>query len=97
MARVVFSAAALEDLERIVEFLVEAASPDSAVAAIDHIRTAVAILATHPRIGRRTRGTMRELVVSHGTAGYLALYRVSAGGVVRILRIRHQRQAGYRD
>jgi hypothetical protein len=40
----------------------------------------------------------RELVISHGASGYLALYRHDAApGVVRILRLRHQREAGYRD
>ena len=40
----------------------------------------------------------RELVISHGATGYIALYRHDARhDVVRILRIRHQREAGYRD
>jgi plasmid stabilization system protein ParE len=97
MARIVYSAAALDDLERIVDFLAEAVSADAALVAIEQIRTAVAVLAKHPRIGRRTNGTMRELVISHGSSGYLALYRLSRPEVVRILRIRHQRDAGYRD
>lgn len=40
---------------------------------------------------------MRELVISYGASGYVALYRVDSPGLVRILRIRHQREAGYRD
>ena len=41
---------------------------------------------------------MRELVITYGASGYLALYRYdSKPDVVRILRIRHQREAGYRD
>lgn len=97
MARVVYSEAAIEDLERIVEFLLEA-SARSALAAMRQIRTAVGVLAAHPKIGRRVRGQLRELVISHGAAGYLALYRFDPSrDVVRILRVRHQREAGYRD
>jgi hypothetical protein len=37
-------------------------------------------------------------VISWGATGYLALYTFDAGlGVVRILRIRHQREAGYQE
>jgi len=97
VARIIYSAAALEDLERIVDFLQET-STDSALEALAQIRSAIGVLGAHPRIGRRVRGQMRELVISWGAAGYVALYRVDASlGVVRILRIRHQREAGYRD
>jgi hypothetical protein len=41
---------------------------------------------------------LRELVISHGATGYLALYRFDASrNVVAIARLRHQREAGYRD
>lgn len=97
MARIAYSADALRDLERIIEYLLEAA-PDTALDAVARIRSAVLILADHPRIGRRIDGLRRELVISHGASGYLALYRHDAAlDVVRILRLRHQREAGYRD
>ena len=93
-----YSVAALDDLERIVEFLLEKSSPQSTAAALAQIRKAVDVLASHPRIGRRVRAQLRELVISHGAAGYLALYRFDASlDVVAIARIRHQREAGYRD
>ena len=97
MAQVVYAAEALADLERIIEFLLQAA-PESADAALKQIRSAVTILEAHPRIGRGVEKQLRELVISHGASGYLALYRHDAGrDVVRVLRIRHQREAGYRD
>jgi len=41
---------------------------------------------------------MRELVISRGATGYLALYRFDpAVDAVRILRVRHQHEAGYRE
>ena len=97
MAQVIYSAEALGDLERIIEFLLQT-SPETAGAALEQIMSAVSILARHPQIGRRVDAERRELVIAYGATGYLALYRFDAGpDVVRILRIRHQREAGYRD
>ena len=97
MARIIYSDAALGDLERTVDFLSEA-STESALDALAQIRSAVAILGSHPRIGRRAAGHMRELVISYGSTGYVALYRFDLSlALVRILRTRHQREAGYPD
>jgi ParE-like toxin of type II ParDE toxin-antitoxin system len=60
VARVVYSAEALADLERIIEFLLEA-SPQSAAAALAQIRGGSSILGSHPRIGRRVDIRRREL------------------------------------
>jgi len=39
---------------------------------------------------------MRELVISHGRTGYVALYDwLEAVDTVVILALRHQREAGY--
>jgi len=97
VAKVIYSGDALQDFERIVEFLI-ASSPDSAAAAVGRIRQAIEILSDHPVLGRRVDGLRRELVISRGASGYLALYRFDEGrDLVRILRSRHQREAGYRD
>lgn len=81
-----------------MDFLVENSPPQSAAAALAQIRTAIDVLAAHPRVGRRVRAQLRELVISHGAAGYLALYQFDASlDAVAIARIRHQREAGYRD
>ena len=97
MAKVIYSAEALADLERIIEFLLES-SPAAAAAALSQIRSAVTILEAHPRVGRRIDAHRRELVITYGAAGYLALYRHDVPqDVVRVLRIRHQREAGYKD
>ena len=96
---IVFADGALTDLERIFEFNFER-DPASALDHIARIRSAVMILEDHPEIGRRIapRSPLRELIVSHGKSGYLALYEYSkVEHVVRILCVRHQREAGYRD
>ncbi|OGA73257.1 MAG: hypothetical protein A3G27_19330 [Betaproteobacteria bacterium RIFCSPLOWO2_12_FULL_66_14] len=96
MARVIHSAEALADLERIIEHLLEHA-PQAAPGAIKRIRGAIEILEGHPEIGRRVDPDRRELVISRAATGYLALYRYDPEqDLVRVLRIRHQREAGYR-
>lgn len=95
MEQVIYSDEALADFERIIEFLLET-SPESAMQTLVNIRSAVGILEVHPLIGRRIDGHIRELVISQRATGYLALYRFDAAfDVVRVLRIRHQREAGY--
>ncbi|MGH8681427.1 MAG: type II toxin-antitoxin system RelE/ParE family toxin [Burkholderiales bacterium] len=95
---IIFDTEALDDLERIFEFNFER-DPATALEHIDKVRTAVLILDAHPEIGRPlSRGsTLRELIISHGKTGYIALYEYSrVEKLVRIVAIRHQREAGYR-
>ncbi len=95
MATVVYSARALSHLERAFEFLA-GENPDAAVAAAWAIRSGVESLATHPLLGRRVLGDVRELVISFGQTGYIALYRfVVPQDEVRVLAIRHQREIGF--
>jgi len=95
MPRVVFGARALHDLERIAGFRASD-DPGAAEKTIETILGAVAILARHPLIGRPARGTMRELVISSGATGFVALYRHRPVlDRVEILAVRHQREAGF--
>lgn len=65
-------------------------------AAADAIRTAVDSLAAHPLLGRRIHGDIRELAISYGPTGYVALYRfLVPQDEVRVLAIRHQREIGF--
>jgi plasmid stabilization system protein ParE len=96
---ILFSEEALADLEKIFEFNAER---DSAVALneIDKIQSAVTVLEVHPEIGRRVAAgsPLRELVIARGQAGYVALYDYSAAAnLIRVLAIRHQREAGHQD
>lgn len=51
------------------------------------------MLAHHPFIGRRVEREVRELVISFGRTGYVALYRhFPIKNEVRILALRHQRE-----
>ena len=94
---IVFDVEALDDLERIFEFNFER-DPATALDHIDQIQSAVLILNAHPEIGRPAGhgSPLRELIISHGKTGYIALYEYSPGErLVRILAVRHQREAGY--
>jgi plasmid stabilization system protein ParE len=94
VATVVHSSRLLAHLERTFELL----SRDSpaATAAADAVRSAVQNLVAHPLIGRRVHGDIRELVISYGQTGYVALYRfVVPKDEVRMLALRHQREIGF--
>jgi plasmid stabilization system protein ParE len=66
--------------------------------ALDHLEEAFeALRRDNPLAGRRLHGDIRELVISYGPSGYVALYRfVPARQEVRILAIGHQRELHYR-
>lgn len=90
-----YAARALADFERIADFLVEQ-DPGLAALAVARVSEAVSILEEHPLIGRPVEEGLRELVISRGRTGYLALYRfLEAEDVVLVLALRHQREAGY--
>lgn len=95
MAEVVYAAAAFADLERLVSFggrsstIQKPGVPELCMEAIE-------LLARHPELGRRVALGYRELVISRGRTGYLALYSYDPRrDVVCVLRLRHQREAGY--
>jgi plasmid stabilization system protein ParE len=95
VAQVVYSENALANLERVFDFLAEH-DPQAAVGAASVICEAVDTLSNHPLIGRTVAGELRELVISYGKTGYIALYRfVPVLDQVRILAIRHQRELDF--
>jgi plasmid stabilization system protein ParE len=97
VARVVYTRNALANLERAFVFLAEH-DPGAARDAAAAIRNAVDILSDHPLVGRRVEGEIRELVISYGKNGYIALYRfLPEHRLIRILAIRHQRELDYSD
>jgi plasmid stabilization system protein ParE len=99
MATVRLSARAVVHLERIFEFIAARdrdRDRDRALQTVQQIREAVMVLARHPLLGRTAEDGRRELVISHGRAAYLALYRwYPADRMVLVLAVRHAREAGY--
>ena len=95
MTRWLVSVDAAQDLEELVDFL-RTHQADYAVETIDLILNALNILEQHPHIGRLVQNQLRELIISRGKTGYVALYEYDeAADVVLVLVIRHQREAGY--
>ena len=95
VAQVIYSARALDHLERAFEFIAEK-EPRAARAAVQAIESAVSMLQTHPLIGRRVEREVRELVISYGRTGYIALFRVDVvPEQIRVLAVRRQRELDY--
>ena len=101
--RVEFSSAAEADLERLFDFVLncelESASgdldlPERALQAIKH---GVVFLSTSPFACRKVGSSpfVRELVISFGSAGYVALYEIVDERNVIIGAVRHQREDDY--
>ncbi len=96
MARLIYSVQALSDLERLTMFLIDS-EPAAAGDTVELIEEAVTLLRRHPLIGRPVEQALRELVISRGKTGYIALYSFEEEqDTVMVLALRHQREAGYR-
>jgi plasmid stabilization system protein ParE len=95
VARLIYAKPALVDLQRLTDFLADS-DRAAATETIGLIDEAVAILRRHPLVGHPVEEGLRELAISRGHTGYMALYSFEeAEDTVLILAIRHQREAGY--
>jgi len=95
--RVRYSAAARDDIKRLYRFLLE---QDTAVArrALDAINKGVDLLREFPFTCRKVDAAnplLRELVISFGAAGYVALFEIDDAQSLTILAVRHQREDDY--
>jgi len=96
LATLIYAKRAYADLDRLVQS-VAGGGPEAMEAVVDVIADAVEILARHPLIGRIAEQSLRELVISRGKTGYIALYDYDPDDdCVVILALRAQREAGYR-
>ena len=94
VTRLVFSPSALQDIERLAEFLVES-DPVAAGATAEVLTGGLKILEDHPLIGRPAELGYRELLISRGRTGYVALYKYEVErDTAIVLAIRQQREGG---
>jgi plasmid stabilization system protein ParE len=96
MPQLIWSPAALRDVQRLYRFLAEK-NAEAARRAAKTIREAVQIIAQQPGIGRPADDMdpdYREWIIDYGDSGYVALYHYDGQEAV-ILAVRHQREAGY--
>lgn len=95
--RVRYTLAARDDLLRLYSFLLEQ-DVEAARRALDAIDKSLELLQSFPFTCRKAdpdNPFLRELLVSFGAAGYVALYEIEEGHVATILAIRHQREDDY--
>jgi addiction module RelE/StbE family toxin len=94
LAELIYASRSLRDLDRLVDFLLQ--SGEDAPDVVQLIAEAVDVLANHPLMGRPVEQGLRELVISQGQSGYVALYSYEREqDAVLVLAIRRQREAGY--
>jgi plasmid stabilization system protein ParE len=95
VARLVFAPRAFQDVERLTAFLIES-DADAAVATANLLFGGLRILKEHPLVGRSAEHGYRELLISRGRSGYVALYTYDVEqDVALVLAVRHQREGGF--
>lgn len=95
--RVRFTPEARTDIERLYGFLAERDFV-AAERAIEVIERAWSLLEEFPFSCRKADAAnsfLRELVISFGEAGYVALFEVEDSYTVTVLAVRHQREDDY--
>ena len=92
-----FTPAAAKDLQRLFDFLAE-----QDMKAVKRARTAIAkgleFLRTFPFSCRKAspeHPLLRELIISFGADGYVALFEIEDSQTVTVLAIRHQREEDF--
>ena len=89
-----FTAQARSDIERLYGFLLEE-DPLAAESALETIERGFRILEQFPFACRRAAHAdprFRELLISFGRSGYVALFEVEDSSTVTVLAVRHQRE-----
>lgn len=90
MTRLVFAPAALVDIERLSAFLLDD-DRSAAEKTGEILASGLQILKSHPLVGRRAEVGYRELIISRGRSGCVALYKFDATtDTVIVMAIRHQ-------
>ena len=95
MTRLVLAPRAVQDMERLSDFLL-ASDPSSASKTMAVLIGGLQILKLHPLVGRTIEHDYRELLISRGCTGYVALYAYDVvKDVALILAVRHQREEDF--
>ncbi len=92
-----FTKLAREDLKRLYGFLAER-DIQAAKHALQAINKAIELLATIPFTCRKANADspfLRELLISFGVSGHVAMFEIEENNSVTILAVRHQREDDY--
>ncbi len=93
-----FTKTARDDVKRLYAFLL-AHDLQAATSALAALNKAMELLKTFPFTCRKAQMDnpfLRELVISFGANGYVALFEIEEENIVTILAVRHQREDDYR-
>lgn len=93
-----FTKTARDDIKRLYGFLL-AQDLQAANHALEAINKAMELLKTFPFTCRKAQADtpfLRELIISFGANGYVALFEIEENAIVTILALRHQREDDYR-
>lgn len=98
--RIRFTQEALEDLERLYDFVIDrelGGDLTLAERAIEAIESGVATLSFSPFTCRKAGGSpfIREMVIPFGAGGYIALFEIESKDSIAIAAVRHQREDDY--
>ena len=96
MPRVIWSQAALLDVQRLYSFLAPK-NLDAAKRAVKAVRTGFNVLQLQSAIGRPIEDMpteFREWIIDFGDSGYVVRYRIDSELVI-ILAVRHQKEVGW--
>ena len=96
--RVRYTRTARDDLKRLYGFLLERdiTAAERALVAIDKAVELVRLFPFTCRKADPDQPFLRELLVSFGVSGYVALYEIGDEHTITILAVRHQRGDDYR-
>lgn len=94
-----FTEEAREDLIRLFDFLLQF-DLDLALRARQTIEDSLSLLEQFPFTCRKAADgaqgpRLRELVISFGSTGYVALFEIDDAATVTVLALRHQREADF--
>ena len=92
-----YTKTAKDDLLHLYKFLLEN-DLDAVNSAFEAIRKSIDLLQDFPFTCRKASPEnpfLREMVISFGAGGYVALFEIETDSVVTILAVRHQREEDY--
>ncbi len=94
-----FAPEAQDDLYRLYDFVADI-DLQRAERAIEIIESALDTMRNHPHTCRKANGgdmgsLWRELVISFGSSGYVALFEITDADTVTVMAMRHQRESDY--
>lgn len=96
MTKISYSSEFWDDMARLTDFLM-LQNTSAALATYDIVMHGIGLLKMHPEIGRlASKNELRELVISRGNTGYIALYSYDELlDLVNVVSIWHQRESGF--